>query len=146
MNQGQVHMGWQRGLAGHGFYGLANLFSAFLSADGRLSLAQSVNTPNFASEIPTEPLHHLYEDPSQLIVATHSSDILKGLLDAGGSPVRVVRVQRVACQTIVAELRPDLVREVWRDPLLRSLGYSTAFSTKGSLFVKATAIAASMVR
>jgi energy-coupling factor transporter ATP-binding protein EcfA2 len=235
MNQTQVHIQWQQGLAGGAFQTLANLFSAFLGADGRLSLVQSVNTPNFASEIPTHPLHHLYEDdelearlskmlrrafglelvvnrtagsqivvhlaeakpepppgkdrlskeyrqavsslpqvvaqgdgikafvglllhmlvlhyditlvdepeaflhppqarllghllatrrprPSQLIVATHSSDILKGLLDAGDSPVRVVRVQRRAGQTIVAELRPDLVREVWQDPLLRYSG------------------------
>jgi len=235
MNQTQVHQLWQRGLAGNGFQNLVALFSAFLGADGRLNLAQPANTPNFASEIPTHPLHHLYEDdeietrlskmvrrafglelvvnraagsqiplhlaeakpepppgkdrlskeyrqavsslpqvvaqgdgikafvglllhtlvlhhditlvdeaeaflhppqarllghllaterprPSQLIVATHSSDILKGLLDAGGSPVRVVRVQRKAGETIVAELKPDLVREVWRDPLLRYSG------------------------
>jgi predicted ATPase len=60
--------------------------------------------------------------PRQLIVATHSSDILKGLLDTPASLVRVVRIRRDRSGSSVAELNPDLVREAWQDPLLRYSG------------------------
>lgn len=60
--------------------------------------------------------------PRQLIVATHSSDVLRGLLDDPLSPVRVLRVRRNGPENAIAELNPELVREVWRDPLLRYSG------------------------
>jgi predicted ATPase len=60
--------------------------------------------------------------PRQLVVATHSSDVLKGLLDVPESPVRVIRIRRDQSGTSVAELNPDLVREAWKDPLLRFSG------------------------
>ena len=60
--------------------------------------------------------------PRQLIVATHSSDFLKGLLDDPKSPIRVVRIERSDSDASVAELRPELVREAWRDPVLRYSG------------------------
>ena len=60
--------------------------------------------------------------PRQRIVATHSSDILRGLLDDPRSPVRVLRVRRNGAEGAIAELKPELVREVWKDPLLRYSG------------------------
>jgi len=57
--------------------------------------------------------------PRQLIVATHSSDLLRGLLDAPHSTVRVVRIRRERGENKITELEPEDVREVWRDPLLR---------------------------
>jgi energy-coupling factor transporter ATP-binding protein EcfA2 len=58
-------------------------------------------------------------NPRQLIVATHSTDFLRGVLDAPESPVRVVRVRRKGDQNHVRQLDPESVRNVWRDPLLR---------------------------
>lgn len=57
--------------------------------------------------------------PRQLIVATHSTDFLRGVLDAPRSRVRVVRIRRSKKGNEVRELRPDDVSELWRDPLLR---------------------------
>lgn len=57
--------------------------------------------------------------PRQLIVATHSTDFLRGILDAPASSVRVVRIRRKGDANHVRELVPEAVREVWRDPLLR---------------------------
>jgi hypothetical protein len=58
-------------------------------------------------------------DIRQLIVATHSSDFLRGLLDAPGSTVRVVRIRRDGNTNSIRELAPTSVRDLWRDPLLR---------------------------
>jgi hypothetical protein len=58
-------------------------------------------------------------NPRQLIVATHSTDFLRGALDAPNASVRIVRVRRSGNVNLVRELSPDAVRKVWRDPLLR---------------------------
>jgi hypothetical protein len=55
----------------------------------------------------------------QVFVATHSADFLKGLLEARDRSVRILRLTRRGDQNDVAELRPDDVREVWSDPVLR---------------------------
>lgn len=58
-------------------------------------------------------------EPRQLIVATHSSDFLRGVMDVPKSRVRVVRIQRGVQGNHVRELSPDAVGQLWRDPLLR---------------------------
>lgn len=55
----------------------------------------------------------------QLLVSTHSSDILRGILDHSSPRVRVVRLTRQDKINRVTELRPEVVRQVWSDPLLR---------------------------
>ena len=55
----------------------------------------------------------------QLFVATHSTDFLKGVLDHCSPRVRVVRLQRTGDVNFVTELRPEAVRSVWGDPILR---------------------------
>ena len=56
----------------------------------------------------------------QLFVATHSGDVLCGVLDGNPGKVRVVRVRREGGVNAVKELDPDEVRGLWTDPLLRS--------------------------
>lgn len=58
-------------------------------------------------------------DERQLFVATHSGDILRGVLDAGSSKVRVVRIRRNGTVNHVRELNNVKVAELWNDPLLR---------------------------
>ena len=58
-------------------------------------------------------------DERQLFVATHSGDILRGVLDAGSSKVRVVRIRRNGNVNHVRELNNAKVAELWNDPLLR---------------------------
>jgi len=56
----------------------------------------------------------------QLFVATHSGDVLRGILDGNPGNVRVVRVRRDGSVNAVKELDPVQVKELWTDPLLRS--------------------------
>lgn len=55
----------------------------------------------------------------QLFVATHSGDVLRGVLDAGSSEVRVVRLRRIGDTNHVRQLDNAKVAELWNDPLLR---------------------------
>ena len=55
----------------------------------------------------------------QLIIATHSGDFLRGLLDATSDRVRIVRVKREGAVNPIAELNNEGIRALWSDPLLR---------------------------
>lgn len=55
----------------------------------------------------------------QLVVATHSGDIVRGLLDASHKRVRVVRIERDGAHNRIRELSRDMVVSLWSDPLLR---------------------------
>jgi len=55
----------------------------------------------------------------QLFIATHSSDIIRGILDAESHDVRVLRIQRRGSANEVSELDNMRIRELWSDPLLR---------------------------
>lgn len=59
----------------------------------------------------------------QLIVATHSSDIMRGFLEGTKGNVRILRISREANKNIVREAPPGVIRELWEKPLLR---YSNA--------------------
>lgn len=56
----------------------------------------------------------------QVLVATHSIDVVQGLLDAPDAKVTVVRVLREGNTNPVAVLSPTDVRRLWSDPLLRA--------------------------
>ena len=55
----------------------------------------------------------------QLVIATHSGDFLRGLLDASSNRVRIVRIQRDGDVNPVSELNNAGMKELWSDPLLR---------------------------
>jgi AAA domain, putative AbiEii toxin, Type IV TA system len=55
----------------------------------------------------------------QLLLATHSSDVLQGLLDAPDVSVTVVRISREGDETSFAVLSHDRMKKLWQDPLLR---------------------------
>ena len=52
-------------------------------------------------------------------MATHNSDVLRGVLDADDAEVTVVRLTREGDVNPTSQLEPHLVRELWSDPLLR---------------------------
>ena len=56
----------------------------------------------------------------QLFIATHSGDVLRGVLDGNPGNVHVVRVRRDGSVNAVKELEPAEVQKLWSDPLLRS--------------------------
>lgn len=55
----------------------------------------------------------------QLIIATHSGDFLRGLLDANTDALRVIRLTRDGSINHVHELDGDSIRTLWADPVLR---------------------------
>lgn len=55
----------------------------------------------------------------QLVIATHSSDILRGVLDSRSSDIRVIRITRLGDANAIRLLDNSRVRELWEDPLLR---------------------------
>jgi hypothetical protein len=56
---------------------------------------------------------------TQVFVATHDSEILQGLLAPPGASVTVVRLVRDGTVNKASVLRPEELREIWKDPLLR---------------------------
>lgn len=56
----------------------------------------------------------------QLFIATHSSDVLRGMLDSESTSVRVLRLTRQGNTNAVRILDNSRVKELWGDPLLRS--------------------------
>lgn len=55
----------------------------------------------------------------QLFVATHSGDLLRGMLNADQSRVRVIRLQREGDVNCATELNNSQIEELWSDSLLR---------------------------
>ncbi len=62
---------------------------------------------------------------TQLFVATHSPDVLHGLINVASERLRVFRVQREGNVNRVKDLEQDLVREISTDPLMK---YSSVLS------------------
>jgi predicted ATPase len=58
-------------------------------------------------------------DSRQLFIATHSTDILRGVLDANSPAVKVLRVRRQGEVNAVRFLHNQRIKELWGDPLLR---------------------------
>jgi hypothetical protein len=63
-----------------------------------------------ASEVP---------DGTQIFVATHSMDVLQGLLNEPETDVTIVRLVRDGDINPASVLPPDQVKQLWKDPLLR---------------------------
>ena len=59
----------------------------------------------------------------QLIVATHSSDIMRGFLEGTRGDVRILRIRREGDVNIVSEAAPVVIKDLWEKPELR---YSNA--------------------
>ena len=55
----------------------------------------------------------------QLFIATHSADIVRGVLDAESPEVRVIRIRRSGSTNTVRLLSNERIKELWGDPLLR---------------------------
>ncbi len=55
----------------------------------------------------------------QLFIATHSGDIIRGMLDTDSSRVRILRIQRHDRINNVTQLDNCGIHELWNDPILR---------------------------
>jgi hypothetical protein len=59
---------------------------------------------------------------SQLFIATHSPDVLQGLLGAAPERLRVIRIQREGSVNRVKELDKEQAKEIASDPLMKFSG------------------------
>lgn len=59
------------------------------------------------------------EGRRQIFVATHSTDILRGILDTSSKHVRVLRLQRSGTANEVCQLSNEQIKTLWGDPLFR---------------------------
>lgn len=59
----------------------------------------------------------------QLVVSTHSSDILRGFLEGTRGNVRILRIRREQDVNLVSEANSDVIKDLWEKPELR---YSNA--------------------
>lgn len=66
-----------------------------------------------------ESLVHDRKWARQIFIATHSSDIIRGILNAESPNVRVIRIVRNKDNNIVRHLDNTKINELWRDSLLR---------------------------
>jgi hypothetical protein len=64
-------------------------------------------------------LVHDRAEGRQLFIATHSTDLLRGILDSESTDIRVLRLTRRGNTNIVRLLNNSRIRELWGDPLLR---------------------------
>ncbi|MEP6653432.1 MAG: AAA family ATPase [Myxococcales bacterium] len=54
----------------------------------------------------------------QIVIATHSTDIVQGVLEAGAE-VAVVRLERSGSVNLASHLNAETIAALWKDPLLR---------------------------
>ena len=55
----------------------------------------------------------------QVFLSTHSIDFIRGLLDAGASNLKIVRIGRAGNVNTPSELNSSEIESIWNDPLLR---------------------------
>lgn len=66
------------------------------------------------------------EVDSQLIVATHSSDIMRGFLEGTKGNLRIIRIQRNGNSNIIHEVDQPAIKTLWSQPNLK---YSNALDS-----------------
>lgn len=76
-------------------------------------------------------------DLRQTFIATHSADILKGILEASDRAVHVLRITRRGDINNVYRLDPDLAKEISGDPLVRFSGVFEGIFFKHIVFCEA---------
>ena len=55
----------------------------------------------------------------QLFIATHSTDVVRGILETESTNVRVLRIRRSGSTNSIRVLNSDRIKQLWGDPLLR---------------------------
>jgi predicted ATPase len=56
---------------------------------------------------------------NQLLIASHSGDILRGLLNSSAATLNVVRLSRKGEENFSKHLVPEDLKKIWADPILR---------------------------
>lgn len=73
---------------------------------------------------------------TQVFLATHSADFIKGVLDGANDRVVVVRLKRDAKGHSVETMSADRISELWQDPLFRTSNALTALFHDAAVLVE----------
>jgi hypothetical protein len=101
-----------------------------------LTIYLTLSSGRFVVSILDEPELHLhppqaerlakaladFRNGGQLLIATHSADILRGLLDNPTARVGVIRIDGLGPDFRVHVIEPGVLRDLWRTPALRYSG------------------------
>lgn len=66
------------------------------------------------------------EVKGQLVVATHSSDIMRGFLEGTKGELKIIRIHREGDRNIIHEVNQEAIKELWSKPNLK---YSNALDS-----------------
>lgn len=55
----------------------------------------------------------------QLLISTHSEDLLRGIIDNGGERIKIIRIIRDGDINPIAKLENSQIQTIWRDPILK---------------------------
>ncbi len=55
----------------------------------------------------------------QIFISTHSSDLIKGILESNNLNINIIRISRDSTQNIPALLDNENIKQIWKDPILR---------------------------
>ena len=59
------------------------------------------------------------EEQKQIFIATHSNDVIQGILSKFPDRVSIVRIERTGQTNKITSLSNERIAELWRDPILR---------------------------
>lgn len=59
------------------------------------------------------------QNKKQLLISTHSEDLLKGIIDNGGDRVKIIRITRDGDINPIARLENAQIQTIWNDPILK---------------------------
>ncbi|WP_375771976.1 AAA family ATPase [Archangium gephyra] len=118
-----------------GVKSFVGLLSAVLSGDHKVILIDEPEAflhPPLARTLGAE-LHKLArEHHAQVFAATHNPDFLMGCIQAG-TEVSIVRLTYKDTQATARELKPERLRHIMRQPLMRSTGVLGALFHSGAV-------------
>jgi predicted ATPase len=123
---------------GDGLRSYAGIVTALICADRPVVLIDEPEAflhPPQAYRI-GEFIASMISDKRQIIVATHSVDVLRGLV-AGTSNLKVIRLDRVKDTTNFATLENNEVTHLYSDPLLSSAGVLNGLFYSGVVVTEA---------
>lgn len=59
------------------------------------------------------------QNKKQLLISTHSEDLLRGIIDNGGDRVKIIRIIRDGDINPIAKLENTQIQTIWKDPILK---------------------------
>lgn len=118
---------------GEGFRSFVSIVLSLLFSSGRVVLLDEPEAflhPEQARRLGNWIAHHFEAIPGQVIIATHNSNILSGILSRT-SDLSIIRLNRTGDNTYYHKMPADIVDQLRNDPLLSSQGILNTIFHRG---------------